>query len=277
MTFEKLTLDSVNRAISVEQHAAGKSNNAARVIHTLGEPVLATGTVGGDSGRALRADFDRLGIAHEFVDVAAPTRVCVTVIDRSKRQATELVEETGPITAIEYAMLQAKLADLLPRASIVVMSGTLAPGVPDDFYAWCVQNARHARCIIDAKGRALELTLPHRPFVVKPNREELGGSSIEDLHRAGAQHVVVTDRTNPVVASDGATVAKLNVPKVGVMSAIGSGDSLAGGVAAALHRGESFIDAVKLGIACGAANAMTAVAGMINLNDVGCLLNEVGD
>ena len=56
---------------------------------------------------------------------------------------------------------------------------------------------------------------------------------------------------------------------------LGSGDSLAAGVATALVRGEQMPDAVKLGIACGAANAMTKTAGVVDPKAVEQLLARV--
>src|SRR3954468_6046534 len=98
MSFDRLRLDAVNRATSVLEYASGKSVNAARVAHTLGRRVVATGFLGGDSGEACRRDLDSAGVAHEFVTVAARTRMCVTVIDRAGGTATELIEEPGAVT-----------------------------------------------------------------------------------------------------------------------------------------------------------------------------------
>src|SRR5438046_1030984 len=97
MTFATLSLDSVNRAIDVREYASGKSINVARVVHTLGERVIATGFLGGDRASAVRRDLDQAGIAHDFIDIDAPTRMCVTVIDQAGTTATELIEESLPV------------------------------------------------------------------------------------------------------------------------------------------------------------------------------------
>src|SRR6185295_16934118 len=92
MTFAELRLDEVNRASQVHVYASGKSINAARVAHLLGEKVVATGFVGGEIARFIRTDLDHAGIAHDFVDVTAVTRTCVTAIDQAHGSATELIE-----------------------------------------------------------------------------------------------------------------------------------------------------------------------------------------
>ena len=62
MTFDHLHIDAVNRAANVREYASGKSINAARVIHTLGGPCVATGLLGGDSGDFCRLDMDRAAL-----------------------------------------------------------------------------------------------------------------------------------------------------------------------------------------------------------------------
>ena len=94
MTFDRLHVDGVNRARLVAQSASGKSINVTRVVHTLGEDVIATGFVGGDAGAFIRKDLDAAGIRHAFVEVEPTTRTCVTVIDEAVRTATELIEES---------------------------------------------------------------------------------------------------------------------------------------------------------------------------------------
>ena len=88
MVFDRLNVDAVNRAVEVTEHASGKSINVARVLHTLGEEVIASGFLGGDSGRFIRADLTAAAVAQDFVTVNPKTRMCVTLMDRSNDAAT---------------------------------------------------------------------------------------------------------------------------------------------------------------------------------------------
>src|SRR5688572_3512075 len=96
MIFDEVVADDVNRATSVYEIAAGKSINVAKVARVLGEEVVATGFLGGDTGRFIRAQLDQLGVKHHFVDVRPKTRTCITVIDETNGQTTELIEEAEP-------------------------------------------------------------------------------------------------------------------------------------------------------------------------------------
>src|SRR5881398_1496051 len=102
MAFSALHLDEVNRAVEVSDYASGKSINVAKVAHTLGEEVLATGFLGGDNGRFIRQDLNMLGVPHDFVGVEPRTRMCITVIDRGCGQVTELVEESREVESIAW-------------------------------------------------------------------------------------------------------------------------------------------------------------------------------
>ena len=290
MEFARLDLDAVNRAAVTSQHASGKSINVARVLHTLGESSLATGFLGGDTGAAVRADLDVAGIAHDFVTVPAPTRVCVTVIDRSASTATELVEESKAVEPGDYAALIENLDALMWRASALVLSGSLPPGAPQAFYADCVRLAARAKVptVLDATGEPLRRALPERPTVVKPNLKELEESvgrpcrTDEELRRAmrelwgdRVKWVVVTRGAAGAVAFDGEAVRRVTPPPVHAVSPIGSGDSFAAGLSASLVRGRSLRDACALAAACAAANVLTPAAGHVRREDVERLLPQV--
>src|SRR5881296_574698 len=83
MLFRKLKLDAVNRAVTTLDGAAGKSVNVAKVLNALGERPVAVGFLGGDRGESLRSVLEARGIEHNFVQVTARTRQCITVIDES--------------------------------------------------------------------------------------------------------------------------------------------------------------------------------------------------
>src|SRR5262249_22196309 len=148
------------------------SINVARVLHTLGEDVIATGFLGGDSGRFIRDQLAACGLAHDFITVEPPTRTCITLIDQSNDTVTELVEESREVEKPAWQKLRSRIAELLPRSNVMVLSGSLTPGAPEDFYAWCADRAGEAaiNTIIDASGGPLRRALPARPLIVKPNR-----------------------------------------------------------------------------------------------------------
>jgi len=289
MTFDRVTIDDVNRAIEVRDYASGKSPNVARVLRTLGADPLEVGFAGGDRGRFLLDDLKQAGVRCDFVPVAAQTRLCITVIDRSTNVATELVEEHAPVAAAGWAEMDRKLRELLPQFEYWIFSGSLPSGAPQDFYAkWIPLADQHrATLILDARGEPLNLALAHGGFIVKLNRDELAATlgvaldSEAALSQAARRVVpaggasIVTLGSKGAVASDGRAVWRVIPPKIAAISAVGSGDAFAAGLTLALSRGQSLPEAMKLASACGAANAMTALAGHLNADDVDKLLPSV--
>lgn len=277
MRFKSITVDEVNRAIMVDDYASGKSVNCARVLHSLGAEVMCTGFLGGRYAGEFRANLDASKIAHDFVSTSAPTRLCITAIDLSAGTATELIEESSAVEVQDVQRLLRTLRELAPRATGLVLSGSLAPNVPDNFYQLCLEACRCDLSLVDARGLALQHALFAKPTVVKPNREELSATTqitidsdralhqaIDAMHKQGTRNVLVTDGPRPAIASDGFHRWRITVPKIEVVSPIGSGDSVAAGIVHALSQKQSFLDAAQLGLACGMANALTDRAGHLD-------------
>src|SRR5690349_328405 len=105
MVFHKLALDSVNRAATTLEGAAGKSVNVAKVLKVLGESPVATGFLGGERGSLVQSALEERGITTEFVKVAPETRQCATVIDESAGTITELVQESQALPRDNYREL----------------------------------------------------------------------------------------------------------------------------------------------------------------------------
>jgi 1-phosphofructokinase family hexose kinase len=283
MVFSRVTVDEVNRAVETRRGAAGKPVNVARVLRSLGDRAMLCVPLGGDTGRFIRSDLDSLGIGHDCVESKSPTRTCVTVVDRDAKTATELVEEAGAISTDESARLVAKLRAHLNGCKMVVLSGGLAAGVDENFYAECCAVAGEAGVpvILDGRGGALTRALPMRPLVVKPNRHELGamvGRSLDDdgslreamigLVKQGARWVVITMGKAGAVASDGTLFWRIPALDIQAVSPIGSGDAFAAGLASAIASGRDVIDACRLAVACAAANALVIGAGILRVEDV---------
>jgi tagatose 6-phosphate kinase len=279
MSFGQLTIDAVNRARTTLDGVAGKSINVAKVLQALGEHPVATGFLGGDRGAFVRELLESRGIAHEFVTVSARTRQCVTVIDESAGTHTELVEESPPVEAADLEKLREIVRRRAQGCRAVVMSGTLAPGVPPDFYFECARQAHEigALSVVDAQGRALLEALKAGPEIVKPNRSELAATvnrdlpderavlqAMRDLHDRGSRRVVVTAGKQPALAFDGRSAWRVTPPRVLPMNPIGSGDAFAAGLVWRLMQGESLVESCRWAAATGAANALSPMAGEVD-------------
>jgi tagatose 6-phosphate kinase len=286
----RLRVGEVNRVCAAAVTTGGKSVNAARVIKALGgEPVVA-GIAGGDTGSQLLALLDRMGIEHDFVRAAAATRVCTTIIEDEGGAVTELAEEASIPTDSDLGDLHGRVERLLPRCDIVIIAGALPPGCLGDVYADVARAAasRGVPVIIDTHGKPLLGTLAHAPLLAKLNRQELSrtrgldvaqGRGLIDAARGllglGARWVLVTDAGRPALLVGEAGIWRFTPPSVKVLNNVGCGDAATAGIAVGLCRGENIHEAVSLGMACGAANAVTLTPDEVDRATVQCLLAGV--
>src|SRR5206468_9160577 len=124
--------------------APGKSNDFAEWLKALGEQPVSPGFVSGDRGEHLRALLETAEIDSDFVSVSPRTRQCITVIDESTGTQTELVEESRPVPETDYRKLAEMIHRRVGNCRAVVMSGTITPDGPADFYHQCTGQANDA-------------------------------------------------------------------------------------------------------------------------------------
>jgi tagatose 6-phosphate kinase len=290
LVFRNLALDTVNRAETTLDGIAGKSVNVAKVLKALGENPIATGFIGGDRGPIIQSALNRLGIETQFVKVAPETRQCTTVIDEFAGTNTELVQESDAVPRDKYRELMEVVRKWTGRCRAMVISGTLTPRAPTDFYQLCTQLAteRGLLSVVDAKGPALIEALKARPGVVKPNRSELAAtvghelvteadlmSAMRELSARGALRVIVTSGKDPALAFDGQKFWRIHSPNIVAVNPIGSGDAFTAGLVWRLLRGADLGEACRWASAAGAANALTIMAGEVRRKDVQRLSTEV--
>ncbi|MGQ9487754.1 MAG: 1-phosphofructokinase [Armatimonadota bacterium] len=287
---EGFCLDRVFRVESGRIVAGGKGINVARVLHTLGVPVVATGFLGGHNGAFILDSLKQEGIPGDFVWTQGESRVCLAVIDPISGTQTELNEIGPPIHPEEVAALEAKLAQLLPRFSYVTLSGSAPPGVPTDFHARIVRMGHEmgVKVVLDSSGDLLRCGVEAVPWMVKPNRAELSvifGREPADLEEAVAMARWLRDRGTEIVvvtlgkqgaiwhSAEGCWLAR--PPEVEFVSAVGSGDSMLAAMLYAVIRGMSPPDVLRWGVAAGAANAAVFGAGFCTREQIEALVSQV--
>ncbi|MGH3717119.1 MAG: 1-phosphofructokinase family hexose kinase, partial [Micromonosporaceae bacterium] len=176
---DRLTPHTTHRVSAVAERAGGKGINVARLLHALGEPVTATGLVGGHTGERIVDLLGADGVPAEFSEIAAESRR--TVVVRSDGDATGFWEPGPAVTAAEWSRFTERFRQLLTYVHVVVLSGSLPGGpdgagsVPTEVYGQLVNAARVAAVpvVLDADGEPLRHGLAARPTVVKPNADEL--------------------------------------------------------------------------------------------------------
>lgn len=270
ISLDVLVLGGLNRCAVDAIDPGGKGVNASRMIARLGRRTLALGFAGGVTGAMLRTRLDAERVPYAFDDVADLTRINVMVYERGPQRRTRLYLPGARVDASALALIEARLAEI-PMGSIVVMGGSIPPGLEAGVYRRLVAllDRRGVRAFVDASGEALRAVLPARPELIKPNVEEaselLGRALVTDddvLHAArelrtrGPRRVVISQGADGAIGADDTGAWKVRSPAVVALSTVGSGDSMMAGLAIAFAEGGMLADGLRLGAAAGAATAM---------------------
>lgn len=286
-----MTIDSVNRITEMRTDPGGKGINVSKVIRKLGRKSIATGILGGNTGKAIQAALGELGVESEFCFVEGETRTNLKVVDPVLHTNTDLNE---PGLTVSEEILNGLLGDLLTKlqeGDLVVLSGSLPKGAPKDSYRVWTEKCKEAgaKVILDADGDLLKAGLLASPYLIKPNNYELCTLLGEELHtmkelELAAKELRKTYGIEKIVVSMGSKGALYVTEnetiyaeglKVPVGSTVGAGDSVVAALAVAEEAGMSLEEAVRLSTATGAANVMCSGTQAAEYKDVEALMPRV--
>jgi 6-phosphofructokinase 2 len=263
----------------------GGGINVARVLHRLGTATVALYAVGGLTGERLRDLIDREGFPHRPIAVADETRQSFTAHEESTGRQYRFVLPGPRLSANEWQGLLEITVEMAERADLVVASGSLAPGLPDDFFARVGKalDEQGVRLVLDSSGPGLVTTLERaHVFLVKPNMHEIVELAGEELawpedQADWASALIAKGRADVVVVTHGAEGAivvtsdrrtQVRPPAMQVQSAIGAGDSFIAGLCTGLVRGQPVAEAGALGMAAAAATLLTPGTELCHPDDV---------
>ena len=291
---EHLVPGEIHRPELLSVLAGGKAVNVARAATRLGLEAVVVPVVAGHAGAWLVEALAAEGIPARAVRIPGETRTCLSILDRSTGDLTEIYEPGPPIGPSDWAALEAAVTAALAtdgRRSVVVLSGSLLSGAPSDGYGRIVALAHqaHARSVVDADGGVLAQAIAARPWLVRVNAQEAGratGLAARDeagvlaaalaLQEGGADVAVVTRGIDGALLVDEDREAwRLGPPPELGPYPVGSGDSFLAGFLAGIADGEPASEAMRWAVAAGAANALHPGQGAIDPADVARIRSQV--
>ena len=138
-------VDQVNRIQSLRLDAGGKGINVSKVLRALGTDSLATGILGGGTGRYIENSLREMGIASDFVWVEQETRTNLKVVDPQKHTNTDINEPGAPVGADVIEAVYRKVEAAASPGDIVVLAGKAPAGTPDTVFADWIARLREKR------------------------------------------------------------------------------------------------------------------------------------
>lgn len=262
----------VNRGRHIDKTAGGKGISVAINLSDAGEEdVIVTGWMGDKNDSTFVESFVEHKVKDEFIRIPGDTRRCIKIIDDNNGETTDINLPGLEIPANAIAKLNDYLEKTVTADSILVMGGSLPPGVEKDYYAKAVAKYRD-KCryvVVDTSGKALTALMNAEvlPHVVKPNiheLEELCGHELEDdVHIVEQARKFVERGVELAVVSMGSRGAwfvsqtqaiHASPPRVKVMSTVGAGDAMVAGVVRGMALGQDLETIARTSTAYSAGN-----------------------
>lgn len=276
----------VNRISRKMTAPGGKGNNVARVLAALGHTIRATGFIGGTPGRYIEQGLQDLSVETAFVRVPGDSRTCLTIVERESGIISELLEP-GMTISREGAETFLRTAPLLASdVDVVVVSGSLPNGLPNDYYARLLTalHASSALLAFDSSGEALRHGLSAKPALIKPNASEMASlmgyeGSPEEMAKwiqmkligrvlaRGAKVLLSLGEQGAALISQN-TALRASPPAVRIANPVGSGDALLAGYLGAISETTDESAALKEAVAVATAAALHETAGIVHWEDV---------
>lgn len=283
MQAEDVVFGKTNRSKNEEIHFGGKGINVSVVLSELGVPTTALGFTAGFTGEALEKAVNEKGIKSDFIRLSSGnTRINVKL----KGKVETEINAIGPdIGKGELNRLFEKL-NTLKSGDTLLLAGSIPSSLPNDIYEQIAKSLQNSevRLVVDATGDLLLKVLKYKPFLIKPNREELEeimGEPLEttekliaaanDLRKKGAKNVLVSlGAEGALLIAENGEIYRRSAFIVNAVNTVGSGDSMIAGFLAGYEKGYEY--ALLLGAAAGAATA--ALSGLATKQKIEQLINQ---
>jgi 6-phosphofructokinase 2 len=249
----------------------GGGLNVSRAIARLGGTSTAIIVQGGPTGSLLLELLAREGLHTIAVPTRGYTRESINVYERSTTEQVRLILPGPPMNEDEWKDTLHAVERVRPKPDYLVASGSVPPGVPDDFFGQLSELSHRLgiELVVDTSGPALTKAVGPGTLLLKPNHNEvhaLAQSASGDTPETAARRIVESGGARAIIVSLGAEgailatkegVRRYPAPNVKPASKVGAGDSMVAGVVLSLARGLSMEDAARFGVASGAAAVMT--------------------
>ncbi|MDI6703678.1 MAG: 1-phosphofructokinase [bacterium] len=287
---KNLVFEDVNRVEKIYTDPGGKGINVSRVIHKFRGDTTSSGLLGGYTGEHIEKLLIKKGINTDFVYTKGETRTNILIFDTGRHTQAK-INEPGPlISANEIDLLLQKILSLSLKVRILVLAGSIPPGVPLDIYCKIIKicHRKNILTILDADTEALKFGIKANPFLIKLNIHEIERllgkklfsktSLIEGartLSKMGIKIVVVSQGEKGVIVVKDNHIWESTPPKVQVSSTVGAGESFLAGFSLMLLQKKEMEEVIRFATACGTAAVLTPGTKLCRKEDVESLLNKV--
>ena len=283
---ENFKIGKINRTKTEKILPGGKGLNVSTVLKNLGIESTALGFIAGFTGKELKRNIEEKGIKTDFIKVEKGiTRINVKI---SSNEETALNGNGPEITEEDINKLLEKI-EKITKEDMVILAGNIPRCINNDIYEIICKTLErnNVTFVVDATKELLMNVLKYKPFLIKPNKEELEETFKEKietkeeiivhakkLQQMGARNVLIS------LGGEGAILVTTEekeyyskAPKGKVLNTVGAGDSMVAGFIAGYTQSGDFEQAFKMGIATGSASSFSM--NLATAEEVANLLKEI--
>jgi 1-phosphofructokinase len=259
--------------------AGGSGVHAALIIQALGGESRAIGLLGGHTGALWKEAANKAGLNFETVPIGGETRESYCIIDPQQGTQVESVEAGPACSPADLRRLMDCLQANLDGCEMLIVSGSLPPGIPAEAYAGMIELAIRAgvKTLADIHSESLKLGIQARPWLIKPNLHEfhelLGrqtngleelASACRELYAKTETQIALSMEQQGLLLTAAEGQWRLRPPAEAVhlpdgagINVIGCGDALVGALAYEYCRTGDLLSAARLGLAAAHVNLGT--------------------
>lgn len=276
--------------IPYESNPSGKGINIARVVRSLGEDVCVISIMPENDIMRFSRYLEDLRIKSFFYPVEGNARINTALMEKGTGAVTSIHSPDYHWSTRIQDEFQVFLEKHVNKGDIWALSGSLPQGFDSDTYMKVISvlKEKGITVMLDSQGLAFNMGVRAKPDMVKPNSAELEaffGEEVEGVHHIalkgkrlldmGIEYVFVSLGSDGMIAVHENDCLLCSAPAIEPVDVAGSGDALIAGILVAQTRNFSFVEACRMGIACGASNALHHGTGIIDNDEIWRLMEDV--
>lgn len=270
LELDKLEIGKIQKSKAELILPGGKGINVSTVLTNLEIGNIALGYKAGFVGAEIERLLSNMNVKTDFIYLEeGNSRINVKI---SAEEETAINTNGPKISESKILELLEKLK-VLNKDDYLVLSGSIPSSIKDDIYEriCSIVKKQNVKIVVDATKNLLVQALKYKPFLIKPNNEELGEIFGVDIHtkedayvygkklkEMGAQNVLVSmGKVGAVLIDEAGKEHFLKSPEGKRVNTVGSGDSMVAGFIAGFLKYNNYDDALKMGVSAGSASALS--------------------
>lgn len=265
-----LNIGAINRAQSDTVLAGGKGINVSLILNTLGVENTAIGFVAGFTGREIVKRVEETGCSCRFIELPeGMSRINVKIKDRKETE----INAAGPKIEQEYMEELRNMLEELEAGDFLVLAGSIPASLSRKTYHDLTKKmvSKGVKTVVDASGSILHDLINLKPYLVKPNQDELyelfdvrvstlgeAQTYARKIREMGARNAIISlGEVGAVLAAEDGRIYSCVAPRGNAVNSVGAGDSMIAGFITGMLAEVGYEDSLRLAVAAGSASAFS--------------------